>query len=68
LLVAPDDPDALAEGIYSLWSTPVWRTTLADRAFHGVRAHYTVSQSAARLLEVYASVLGDAKALGLSVA
>ena len=68
LLVAPDDPDALAEGIHGLWKTPAWRSTLADRAFHGVRAHYTVSQSAERLLEVYSSVLGDARPAGLSVA
>jgi hypothetical protein len=38
---------------------------MAARAFHGVRTHYTVSQSAERLLDVYASVLSRAS---LSVA
>ena len=68
LLVAPDDPDALAEGLHTVWSSAARRATLAERAFHGVRAHYTVAQSADRLLEVYASVLDRASAAGLSVA
>jgi hypothetical protein len=33
-----------------------------------VRAHYTVSQSASRLLDVYASVLSGVRQTGLSVA
>jgi glycosyltransferase involved in cell wall biosynthesis len=57
LLVTPDDPDALADGLHTLFSDRALRASLADRAFHGVRAHYTVSQSAARLLDVYTSVL-----------
>jgi glycosyltransferase involved in cell wall biosynthesis len=68
LLVAPDDPDALAEGLHTVWSSAARRATLAERAFHGVRAHYTVAQSADRLLEVYASVLDRASSAGLSVA
>jgi glycosyltransferase involved in cell wall biosynthesis len=57
LLVDRDDPDALAEGLHTVYHDTILRTTLADRAFHGVRAHYSVTQSAARLLDVYASVL-----------
>ncbi|MBI4262872.1 MAG: glycosyltransferase family 4 protein [Acidobacteria bacterium] len=57
LLVAPDDPEALAEGLHALWSDAGLRTTLEDRAFHGVRAHFGVQQSATRLLEVYADVI-----------
>lgn len=56
LLVDPDDPEKLADGLYALWSDRAMRAELADRAFHGVRAHYTVAHSAARLLEVYRSV------------
>jgi len=56
LLVAQDDPDALADGIHALFSDRALRTSLAKRAFDGVRAHHTVSQSASRLLDVYASL------------
>jgi glycosyltransferase involved in cell wall biosynthesis len=54
LLVAPDDPDALADGIHALWADRGQRDTLAQRAFDGVRQHYTVQQAASRLLDVYA--------------
>jgi len=67
LLVAPDDPDELANGLHTMWSSPAERATLAARALHGVRTHYTVAQSAERLLAVYASVLSGARP-GLSVA
>ena len=43
------------------------RDALDDRAFHGVRAQYTVSQSAARPIEAYSFVL-DRRPAGLSVA
>ena len=65
LLVAPDSPDALAEGLHAVWSSAANRGAMAARAFHGVRAHYTVSHSAERLLDVYGSVLSRAS---LSVA
>ena len=57
LLVEPDDPVALEEGLHTLSGNPALCATLADRAFHGVRAHYTSAQSAARLIDVYTSVL-----------
>jgi len=66
LLVERDDPDALADGLYTLSSNPALRADMAERAFHGVRAHYAVAESAARLLDVYASVLHQRPA-GLSV-
>jgi glycosyltransferase involved in cell wall biosynthesis len=68
VLVAPDNPDALAEGLHAVWSSAANRSALAARAFHGVRTHYTVSQSADRLLDVYSSVLNRASSPGLSVA
>ena len=67
LLVERDDPNALADALYALTGDPALRATLAERAFNGVRAHYTVSQSAARLIEVYASV-PEQRPAGLSVA
>jgi glycosyltransferase involved in cell wall biosynthesis len=65
LLVAPDNADALAEGLDAMSSSAATRSTMSARAFHGVRTHYTVSHSAARLLDVYESVLRRAS---LSVA
>jgi glycosyltransferase involved in cell wall biosynthesis len=53
VLVEPDDPEALAEGLYQLWSDRAKAADLGARAFTGVRAHYTIGHSTTRLLEVY---------------
>ena len=68
LLVAPDDPEALAEGIYALWKDRGHARALGDRAYHGVRAYYTIAQSADRLLDVYRSIVADSAPVGASVA
>jgi glycosyltransferase involved in cell wall biosynthesis len=68
VLVTPDNPNALADGLYAVWSSAPIKAALADLALHGVRTHYTVSHSADRLLDVYASVLNRASSAGLSVA
>jgi glycosyltransferase involved in cell wall biosynthesis len=68
LLVAPDDPEALAEGIYALWNDRGQARALGERAYHGVRAHYTIAQSADRLLDVYRSIAADPAPAGGSVA
>jgi len=60
LLVAPDDPAALADGLYRVWQDRALRATLADRAFAGVRAHYSIRQSCDRLLEVYEAMIAAA--------
>jgi glycosyltransferase involved in cell wall biosynthesis len=54
LLVEPDDPEALADGLHQLWSDRTTAAELGARAFAGARAHYTIGDSASRLLEVYA--------------
>ena len=51
------EPDHLAEGLYTLWQDRVTAARLGRRASEGVRAHYTVAHSAARLLEVYDELL-----------
>jgi glycosyltransferase involved in cell wall biosynthesis len=56
LLVARDDPEALAEGLYELWADPARRARLSQQAYDGVRAHYTVAQSATELLRAYQAV------------
>jgi glycosyltransferase involved in cell wall biosynthesis len=53
LLVAPDDPAALADGLYSLWADRQFARALGERGYAGVREHYTVQRSADRQLEVY---------------
>jgi glycosyltransferase involved in cell wall biosynthesis len=68
LLVEPDDPAPLAEGLYTLWTNRSLRDTLAQRAFEGVRAHYSIAQAADRLLEVCGAVLKSGRALNESVA
>lgn len=55
VLVEPDDAQSLADGIYKLWKEPALRVELGQNGFDGVRAHYSVSRSADRMLEVYAS-------------
>jgi glycosyltransferase involved in cell wall biosynthesis len=56
LLVAPDDADALADGLHALWNDPERARVLGQQAFAGVRAHYSIQQSAARLAGVYRDV------------
>ena len=53
LLVAPNDPGALAEGLFELWRDPAKGDALGARGFQGVRAHYSVGRSADLQLEVY---------------
>ena len=64
LLVEPDEPDSLAEGLYTLWQDRGTAGILGQRAFQGVRAHYTVAHSAARLLDVYEEVLRSYEVAG----
>ncbi len=65
LLVTPDDPGALAEGLFTLWKDRDLARTLGDRGFDGVRAHYSIQRSADRLLAVYES-LGAQPARGVA--
>jgi len=53
VLVAPDDPAALADGLYGLWQDRANADAIGERGFHGVRQHYSIAHSADRLLEVY---------------
>jgi glycosyltransferase involved in cell wall biosynthesis len=58
LLVAPDDPDALADGLCRIWSDRSLRDELGRRGRAGVRQHYTIESSTERLIGVYEQVTG----------
>jgi glycosyltransferase involved in cell wall biosynthesis len=60
LLVEPDDAGSLAEGLYRLWHDRAERLRLGQRGFGGVRAHYTIEQSASRMLAVCSKLAGSA--------
>jgi len=53
LLVEPDNPDALAEGLLELWKNPEKRAEMGARGYHGVREHYSTAQMAEKALQIY---------------
>ena len=57
--MTPNDADSLAGGLHALWSDRERARSLGRQAFEGVRAHYSIQQSAARLIEVYQATLGE---------
>jgi len=59
LLVAPDDPSALADGLQTVWSDRALSDRLRSQGFAGVREHYSVQRSADRLLGVYEKSIGS---------
>jgi glycosyltransferase involved in cell wall biosynthesis len=60
ILVEPDDPASLAEGILTLWNDRARAAELGRRGAQGVREHYGVAQMADRVLAVYRSLAGAA--------
>lgn len=57
LLVRPDDPQSLAEGILKVYRNKELAAQLSANGFRGVREHYTVAQMTDKLLNVYESVM-----------
>lgn len=56
LLVEPDSPESLAEGIFEIYQDPMLSEKLGLSGFENVRRHYSVARMADRALEVYESV------------
>ena len=56
ILVEPDNPGSLAEGLLSLWKDPARRAELGSRGARGVRAYYNVSRMAETAREVYGKI------------
>ena len=50
--VTPDDPAALADGLFKLWNDRALARSLGERGAKGVRLHYSIERSTDRLLEV----------------
>lgn len=57
ILVEPDDPDALAQGLLDLWRNPEKRAELGARGYQGVRAHFSAAHMAEKALSVYRLLL-----------
>jgi colanic acid biosynthesis glycosyl transferase WcaI len=57
LLVTPDDPEALAEGILEVYRNKARAAELSANGFSSVREHYTSAHMADRLLQAYQLVL-----------
>lgn len=61
LLVKPDDPEAIAEGIREIYRNKELAAELSAKGFRGVRQHYTAAQMADKLLIAFQSVTSVAK-------
>jgi glycosyltransferase involved in cell wall biosynthesis len=57
LLVHPDDPQSLADGILKIFKSKQLAEELSANGFQGVREHYTAANMADRVLEAYESVI-----------
>lgn len=62
ILVDPDNPEALAQGILSLYRDRQLLAELGRKGVDGVRAHYSAARMAARAIEVYGTVAAAARA------
>jgi len=62
LLVDQDDPEALADGILTLWKDVAARKALGAKGYDGVRQHYGSSRMADATLEIYRRLLRPAGA------
>jgi glycosyltransferase involved in cell wall biosynthesis len=59
LLVAPDNPQSLADGILKLAKDRGLRDELSANGFKGVREHYTAAHMADKVLAAYNEVIGN---------
>jgi glycosyltransferase involved in cell wall biosynthesis len=59
LLVDPDDPASLAEGLARLAREPALAADLARRGLAGVAAHYDVAHMTDRTLDVFQELVGS---------
>ncbi|HVG17630.1 MAG TPA: glycosyltransferase family 4 protein [Blastocatellia bacterium] len=67
LLVEPDDADALADGLLTLWKNPSLVDELGRNGFDAVREHYSAARMAGRALEAYADISGVKNQEGVKI-
>ena len=63
LLVQPDDPQSLADGILNIARDSALAQDLSANGFRGVREHYTAAHMADKVLESYQAVIENQSAL-----
>ena len=63
LLVQPDDPQSLADGILNIARDSDLAQDLSANGFRGVREHYTAAHMADKVLESYQAVIENQSAL-----
>jgi glycosyltransferase involved in cell wall biosynthesis len=64
LLVQPDDPQSLANGLLQIARDPNLAHDLSANGFHGVREHYTAAHMAAKVLEAFSDLRSSAEIRG----
>jgi glycosyltransferase involved in cell wall biosynthesis len=57
ILVEPDNPEALAQGLFELWKDPDKRKALGAQGYKGVRTHYSATQMADKAIAIYRSLV-----------
>jgi glycosyltransferase involved in cell wall biosynthesis len=57
ILFEPEDADALADGLLSIWQDKALAEELSQNGFQGVRKYYSAERMAERAVEVYTSLL-----------
>ncbi len=64
LLVQPDDPQSLANGILQIARDSNLARELSANGFHGVREHYTAAHMADKVLEAFSDLRSSAEVRG----
>jgi glycosyltransferase involved in cell wall biosynthesis len=54
ILIEPENPQSLADGLLKILRDPDLRSNLARKAYFGVREHYRVEVMAQRTIEIFA--------------
>jgi glycosyltransferase involved in cell wall biosynthesis len=59
LLVEPDNPDSLAEGLLTIYGNPALADELGRKGADGVGEHYSAARMAGRAVEVFGHVIQE---------